>query len=251
MKRCPQCNCNLPESAFGLDNGRPDKLNPWCKECKNRKGRERYASDPEYRAAKTAYRVEYRNELLADPERYEQQLEAQRQWYQEHWADSDWREKENARHRESYANWTPEQRERKRQATKAWQERNREHYNKQHREYMMHRYHTDPEFKKNLQDWFTRRRNIKRGNGGSYTQQEWDDLCLMAGYRCVRCGEIKALTVDHIIPVSLGGGSEITNLQPLCDSCNKSKGPTEFDYRSLTLAACVEPIISERGVKSW
>lgn len=41
---------------------------------------------------------------------------------------------------------------------------------------------------------------------------------------CVRCGTFEVLTVDHILPVSHGGGDERSNLQPMCFSCNVSKG---------------------------
>lgn len=43
-------------------------------------------------------------------------------------------------------------------------------------------------------------------------------------YRCVHCGTREELTVDHIIPVSKGGGDERENLQTLCKRCNSSKG---------------------------
>ncbi len=44
--------------------------------------------------------------------------------------------------------------------------------------------------------------------------------------RCVRCGataETASLEVDHIIPVSRGGLTEIGNLQTLCQPCNLGK----------------------------
>lgn len=72
----------------------------------------------------------------------------------------------------------------------------------------------------------------KRGNGGSYTQEEWRALCEQFGNRCVCCGEKTKLTVDHIIPVSKGGTSNIANLQPLCRPCNSRKGDSTHDYRS-------------------
>ena len=41
---------------------------------------------------------------------------------------------------------------------------------------------------------------------------------------CAECCTDKKLTIDHIKPVSKGGGDEITNLQILCKSCNSRKG---------------------------
>ncbi len=41
---------------------------------------------------------------------------------------------------------------------------------------------------------------------------------------CVRCGSTVGLTIDHLVPVSYGGTSELSNLQLLCKSCNGKKG---------------------------
>jgi hypothetical protein len=48
-------------------------------------------------------------------------------------------------------------------------------------------------------------------------------LELRDGKRCVKCGSTKRLKIDHKYPVSLGGESEIRNLQLLCFSCNSRK----------------------------
>lgn len=40
---------------------------------------------------------------------------------------------------------------------------------------------------------------------------------------CVKCGDDKKLSVDHIIPISKGGNDCITNKQTLCIKCNSSK----------------------------
>lgn len=34
----------------------------------------------------------------------------------------------------------------------------------------------------------------------------------------------KGMTIDHIIPKSKGGSSDLENLQPMCRECNKKKG---------------------------
>lgn len=48
------------------------------------------------------------------------------------------------------------------------------------------------------------------------------------GYRCQICGRSAKdgveLEVDHIVPVSRGGKTEMSNLQTLCRECNRGKG---------------------------
>lgn len=76
---------------------------------------------------------------------------------------------------------------------------------------------------------------MKRQNGGTYTTQEWRDLCARYDYACLCCGkrepEIK-LTPDHVIPLSKGGRNDIGNLQPLCKPCNTAKNARTIDYRT-------------------
>lgn len=76
------------------------------------------------------------------------------------------------------------------------------------------------------------RRAQRRGNGGSYTLTQWRELCATYGHACLACGEVKRLTPDHIVPIALGGSSYISNIQPLCLTCNKRKGTRIIDYRS-------------------
>lgn len=69
-------------------------------------------------------------------------------------------------------------------------------------------------------------------NGGKFTENEFHTLKLAFDNRCVKCGDGQLLEADHIIPVSLGGNSNISNIQPLCKKCNFEKLNREsIDYR--------------------
>ncbi len=74
----------------------------------------------------------------------------------------------------------------------------------------------------------------RRGAPGSFTLEEWHELCDRFDDRCVRCGEKKELGVDHVIPVCKPGSTNnISNIQPLCGTCNKFKKIKSTDYRPL------------------
>jgi 5-methylcytosine-specific restriction endonuclease McrA len=109
----------------------------------------------------------------------------------------------------------------------AYYGRNRDYLNKQSMNWR----------KENPERWAaiqSARRTRKTKAGGSYTVQEWEALKARYNHACLSCGrkepEIK-LTADHIIPVFKGGSSYIDNIQPLCKSCNSSKGTKVIDFR--------------------
>jgi len=75
------------------------------------------------------------------------------------------------------------------------------------------------------------RRTRKTRAGGSFTPEQWTVLCTLHHNLCISCGKKRKLTPDHVVPVSKGGTSDISNIQPLCGPCNSSKGSKEKDYR--------------------
>ena len=125
------------------------------------------------------------------------------------------REKRNARARKKYA------------TSEATRKRKRDN--------LRRRYHENPEHRRKQMEWSNaaihRRRARREANGGSYTVREWKAVCLLYDHRCLCCGERKPLTVDHVIPLALGGMNTIDNIQPLCLDCNLRKHARTVDYR--------------------
>lgn len=73
-----------------------------------------------------------------------------------------------------------------------------------------------------------------RAVGGSHTIQEWRDLKKFYNYICLCCKQQEpfiTLSKDHVIPVVMGGSNAISNIQPLCVSCNSRKNIKVIDYK--------------------
>jgi 5-methylcytosine-specific restriction endonuclease McrA len=66
---------------------------------------------------------------------------------------------------------------------------------------------------------------------GSFTPSEFKALCNQYGNVCLRCRKKRVLVADHVIPLARGGKNDITNIQPLCRTCNGMKGADSTDYR--------------------
>ncbi len=76
------------------------------------------------------------------------------------------------------------------------------------------------------------RRAREAGVGGTFTRRQWAAMKRRYGHRCLCCKEVcDRLSMDHVIPVSLGGSHCEANIQPLCIKCNSSKGARIIDYR--------------------
>jgi 5-methylcytosine-specific restriction endonuclease McrA len=78
----------------------------------------------------------------------------------------------------------------------------------------------------------------KLQNGGSYTHDDLDMLYKQQKGCCWYCGKFVGLTfdIDHRVPVSRGGSSDISNIVIACRECNDSKGnklPHEWSDRLL------------------
>jgi 5-methylcytosine-specific restriction endonuclease McrA len=222
-KYCPKCKTIKDVADFNADNAQGDKLGCWCRKCNNCTNRERYANSEEVREQTRARAVQ----RLSDPVKHAEQLELQRQWHREHWQDKDYRENERARFKVYDASPAGKERAKRNRAT----ERSHEYHRVYHRTYLKEKYNNDPEYRAKVRAWFAVRNNKKRTNGGTLTLDDWMFLVDLAQRKCLKCGQETKLTIDHIIPVTAGGATNVWNVQPLCFPCNSSKQTKVIDFR--------------------
>jgi 5-methylcytosine-specific restriction endonuclease McrA len=77
-----------------------------------------------------------------------------------------------------------------------------------------------------------KRRAARHASIGNFSVEEFKVLCESYGKRCLACGDTNAtLEADHVVPLTRGGPDEISNIQPLCGTCNREKFVKIIDYR--------------------
>lgn len=68
-----------------------------------------------------------------------------------------------------------------------------------------------------------RRSRLKANGGRGFNNRQWKDLLIRSGGKCVYCRKAEATSMDHIYPISLGGGHDVYNIVPACRMCNSTK----------------------------
>lgn len=153
----------------------------------------------------------------------------------EYWRE--WYKKNSKYRREVVCEWNQKNSERAREHRRKWLKKNPGYINKWHKE--------NPE---KINTYSRIRRAHKLNADGSFTADEWITLCNYYSSRCLRCGRTdKKLTADHVIPIGppLLGTNYITNIQPLCGSCNSKKYKRTDDYRLDELFILDEELIEK------
>jgi len=82
-----------------------------------------------------------------------------------------------------------------------------------------------------------------KNSKATLTSEQWEKILKMQKNKCNTCGKrftrAREPTMDHIIPLSQGGGSTSENIQALCRSCNSHKH-AKIDLRFIQSWCCVE-----------
>lgn len=213
-KPCTSCGILKLLAEFSKKKGQPQ---PWCKICTaayQRKWRE------EHPGKKAEHNRRWR---AKNPEKY-------KEGYTRDAANPRKQEQKRVHYRT----------ERAQQKKREWNERNQEKIKAQKRQRYLE---NSEDIKARSAAWRKanpekradaerRRQAAKAGFDGCFTRAEWQALCRACGYRCLACGEKRTLTVDHVVPLSKGGPHDISNIQPLCRSCNSRKQARIIDFRT-------------------
>ena len=81
----------------------------------------------------------------------------------------------------------------------------------------------------------------------THASVEWQALIEACEASCCHCKRNDVeLVKDHIKPIYQGGSDGIENLQPLCRSCNASKGPDSTDLRPEGWQESVNELLAKR-----
>ena len=69
-----------------------------------------------------------------------------------------------------------------------------------------------------------RKARIKGATVDGSVAAYWPALLRAYGGRCAYCAAPGKMTLDHVVPIALGGGHTATNVVPACAPCNLKKG---------------------------
>lgn len=185
MKKCSSCGAVKPSHEFNRDAHLKDGLTSACKACRAQQSREYYAAN------RTRYAQVRHDWHIANKE----SVSARKRVYRD----------------QSLARITEQQRR--------WYEGHREVVRKKSKEWKL----THPEKVRLMSQRGTRMRRARLG-GIVISTENWRGVLEKAGNRCLYCGAVGDLHIEHFIPVSRGGQSTLTNILPACEPCNKSKG---------------------------
>lgn len=58
----------------------------------------------------------------------------------------------------------------------------------------------------------------------SLTLEDWGEILSQTDWKCAMCGSDREIEIEHMIPLSRGGGNTKDNVCVLCADCNGRKG---------------------------
>lgn len=210
-KICTKCGEEKDHTNFS-------KGKLWCKLCCSEYNKEYYRKNPETKIKNAKiYREKHRDEILEKNKKY--------------------RENNPQKVAESRARYKLNNLEKYKESQKKYREANIETIKAKIRIYA----HKNPDKTRDRQIKYRKtaagkyvaiksahlRRSRVKCVRNSLTLLQWEKILETQGNKCAICGKAfcksRKPTMDHIIPLSKGGGLTFENVQALCGNCNSSK----------------------------
>jgi len=218
LKRCTKCRVEKPLKDFSIDKSAKSGYKARCKKCSHEDFRKYYQAHKTKIVKKILeYREKNKEKLLKYESEYRRTHKEDRAIYSREYHNSHKEERLKKNH-EFYNNH-------KEKCNK----NAREYYNshKEERKIAIHKYSKTPNGKLATRRKKHKRRTHEENTETTLTSDQWDKIIFMQNNRCNICHKKftkkRIPTIDHIIPVSLGGGLTFENIQALCSSCNSRK----------------------------
>lgn len=223
-KRCPTCQEVKPVEMFYVVKSRPDGRAAHCKKCSWEREKKNRENNPK--------RVQ---QLKESYERNKEKIYANKKakYYENHEASLKRIRDSYVANRENRIEYSKQYRLAHLDEAADWQAQHRTNNPEKHKQYEVTRSSKD-ERKQYQRKMGARRKQMERDakKSATHTNVEWMKLCAKYEFKCLKCGRDDVdLTKDHIVPYTDGGTDALDNVQPLCASCNSSKGSRTIDYR--------------------
>ncbi len=152
---------------------------------------------------------------------------------------AEWRKNNPQKSKEINARYIKSHKEQRNAESLEWNKRNKERARNTAKIY---RQNNLEKIKENIKKWRVENHDknsaikqnyrARKYAGGTIKNCDWLQMLEKYGHRCLKCGRSDVpMTLDHVLPLALGGLNIIENAQPLCFSCNSAKGAKHIDYR--------------------
>jgi 5-methylcytosine-specific restriction endonuclease McrA len=225
MKVCIKCNERKEYSEFHKRDTAKDGYRNDCKACVSARSKGYYQANPDKYKNKASQWREENSERKAAADRAWQEAnpekvaEYRRRTRQAHKAERaaynrGWIQNNAERSQAYHKQYRADNRDKLTESRRAWREAN----------------------KSKVLAYDRDRRARVRNQVGYIKPGYWEAVLRFYGGKCLKCGTTEDLTLDHVIPLSLGGLHELRNFQILCGSCNYSKQARSCaDYRTMIM----------------
>ena len=245
FKVCSSCNESKPCSEFHKNKHSKDGFYNKCKKCKSEYGKKYRLENKEIiKQRKKKYRDENKDKIKEYSKKYYEANaeELRRKSLEYHYANREEKNKKvkewKIENKDKVINYRINNRDKNREYRRKYREKDIEADNRRSNEWRKKNYDKVSEYMKKwisenkdkCRKYNQKRRASKKSNGGSYTDAEWEECLEFFNYKCAYSGrKMERVSADHIIPLSKGGTSYISNIVPCELRINDSKGSKDLE----------------------